>query len=453
MSDIGNIMGTNRDVAPIGILGADSQRRALIFSTTFYPDPNVASIRVTRWCRHLPDHGWKPYVFCRNYGFNCSSRQLAENVHPEVTLEYLNSTGQHVTPDMTGTVMDKDPVWKAARSFAARTGISTLFVPDPAIWFWRAYRSHILNRVREIRPHVIITTSPKHAVHDIGLWISTRTGIPWIADFRDPHLFDNRFKPAGLGLLRWGAHVAFDKSIYKQAQLITHAIPVHARWARLRHPFARQRVRTLMNGFPSEMLAGCSPGTKRTVGRQTICVVGTILDPQKLQLAHAVAQLVDEGLDLELLLIGKPPSDAGPFRRLLGDRYVATGYVTHRQAVRFVAAASVLVDFADISRSESWQLCLKLFEYIASGHPIVSINPSRPNQRLLRNVSNARMLWKPDIADVTQALRDAVHEPVGRDPVELVRFHNEFSWANHVQKLAHWLDELVSIHSKPNESV
>src|SRR5438876_5468376 len=67
-----------------------SFRRLLVISTTFFPDPTVSAIRMTQWCRHLPEHGWKPHVLCRYYGYEASPEELAAVVHPEVTVEYLD---------------------------------------------------------------------------------------------------------------------------------------------------------------------------------------------------------------------------------------------------------------------------------------------------------------------------------------------------------------------------
>jgi hypothetical protein len=64
-----------------------------------------------------------------------------------------------------------------ASSLAKRL-FSSLFVPDPAVRFWRQQREYVLGRVREIRPDVILTSSPPHSLHDIGLWLSRETGIP-----------------------------------------------------------------------------------------------------------------------------------------------------------------------------------------------------------------------------------------------------------------------------------
>jgi GT2 family glycosyltransferase/glycosyltransferase involved in cell wall biosynthesis len=402
-------------------------KRLLILSTTFFPDPAVAAIRMTQWCRHLPAHGWKPHVLCRYYGFEASREALAASVHADVSIEYLER------PD-------------APRSRLAGLGLrprslSTLLVPDPSVRFWRGQHERVLARVRELQPDVILTTSPPHANHEIGLWLAAETGIPWIADFRDPYVIDPRFRPAGLGRVRGGDHLRFEAAIYRRAWLITHAIPFQARWARRRYPFARERIRTLTNGFPLEMLSpAAAPAGAR---RRSIRVVGTILDAERLQLAQAVARLVEEGHDLELQLVGRAPRDPAPLHAALGERLVLAGYQSHAESVRRVASAAVLVNFLDAQRSASWLLSTKMFEYLASDRPVITVNPSRSDQLLLRRVSGVAVLRRPAPADLTQALRSALALPSRGDP-GLAAFRRDFNWARLGGRLAGWLDQLVS---------
>ena len=421
-----------------------SPRRLLIISTTFFPDPAVAAIRMTQWCKHLPQYGWTPHVLCRYYGFHCSAEELAAKVHPGVRLEYLDRPGDPVAADK-GVRFAKKLLRRAAGLALRHRGIATLLVPDPSVLFWDKHRERILERVRAIQPDVILTTSPAHGNHAIGLWLAAETGIPWVADFRDPYVIDNRFQAVGLGLLRWATHHRFERAIYHRARLITHAIPFQARWARRQYPLARARIRTLTNGFPLEMLEHVGAPRATAGGRRSICVMGAILKTEQLQLARAIACLVAQGEDVELRFVGKPPHDLAPFRTLLGDRFVATGYVPHADSVRLVAGAAVLVNFLNAHRSASWLLSTKLFEYLASDRPVVLVNPSRSDRLLLRRVSGVRVVWQPSVEELKEALLAALQEPDRADPAGVERFRSEFNWAGRAHQLAGWLDELVSI--------
>ncbi len=418
-------------------------RRLLIISTTFYPDPQVSAIRMTQWCRHLPQHGWQPHVICRHYGYECSAEELARAVHPDVTLEYLDK------PDSSPGMLEKGGGFrcffrKMGQKLLRFRSLATLIVPDSSIRFWRQQRQALLKRVLEIQAEVILTTSPPHSNHDIGMWLSAQTGIPWVADFRDPYLFDNRFRPVGLGLLRWGAHARFRDSIYRRAWLITHAIPLQKRSMRRLYCFTRGRVLVLTNGFPAELpeiLRAASAGETRT--RQVVLVAGTIPEPEQVTLSLAVARLVVQGSDVALKFIGKAPGCEALLRKELGDRVMLTGYLSHRESICEIVSADVLVSFLDEFRSRSLLLSTKLFEYLATGRPVVCINPSRSDRLLLRGMSGVVVLVKPSLDEIVAVLRRALTGGLKRDPDEVARFRAEHNWPRRTAQLAAALEKLV----------
>jgi glycosyltransferase involved in cell wall biosynthesis/GT2 family glycosyltransferase len=412
-------------------------RRALIISTTFFPDPGVSAIRMTQWCRHLPKYGWQPHVLCRYYGFRATGEDLAQNVHPDVRVVYLGQSRDR----------ERDGIARLMRRLARRAVSSCflngVFVPDVSICFWRKIRSQVLEQVRTVKPDVIITTSPPFSNHDIGIWLTRQTGIPWVADFRDPYLIDKRFKPTGLGRLRWRAHERFLENIYRRAWLVTNAIPIDARWARRRFPFARDRIRILTNGFPLELVNELAVRSGPQSPRKRILVAGTIREREQLHLARAVAELGRRGDDVELRLVGKIPERKKELEQRLGNRFVATGYVQHRQSLREIADAAVLVSYLDEFQSESRLLSMKLLEYLASNKPTVVINPSRSECVFLRRVKGVETLRHPDPRAITAALAKALQNNHRRCVAELEEFRRDYIWAELSRMIASWLDKLV----------
>jgi GT2 family glycosyltransferase/glycosyltransferase involved in cell wall biosynthesis len=421
--------------------GRDSARRVLVISTTFFPDPGVSAIRMTQWCRHLPKQGWEPHVLCRYYGFRATAEDLARNVHPDVKIHYLDWPGGHAFVRIPRSTL------RLAGRVLSSWLLSGIFVPDVSICFWRRIRPQVLEHVRTIQPDVIITTSPPYSNHDIGMWLTRQTGIPWIADFRDPHLIDNRFKPTGLGRMRWRAHEHFQESIYCRAWLVIHAIPIDARWARRRFPFARNRIRILTNGFPHELLSELAMSDRPVSARKRILVAGTIPEPEQLRLARAVAKLAGQGQDVELRLVGKIPKQKKKLEQILGNRFVATGYVQHRQSLREVADANVLVNYLDHFRGESCLLSMKLFEYLASNKPTVVINPSRSERMLLRHAQGVGTLHRPSIPLIAAALEKAIHDRC-RHGLEVEEFRRRHNWNELSRTVGSWLDELTAFPTR-----
>ena len=421
-------------------------RRILVICTTFYPDPQVAAIRMTQWARHLPEHGWKVHVLCRHYGYSCSAEKLARSVHPDVTLEYLDKND--FAPGMLG-YGGRLLKWlrKTMQQLLRFSCLATLIVPDPSIRFWRQQRQNILRRVNEIQPDVILTSSPPHANHDIGLWLAAQTGIPWVADFRDPYLVDSRFKPQGLGHLLWGKHRRFKKAIYDRAWLITHAIPVQGRWARQSQREARGRMLTLTNAFPSSLPQWSAAMSERT-GLQTVLLAGTIPESEQLILVQAMAQVVLRGGDVQLKMIGRLPARADFLRDMLRERLQLPGYLDHATTLLEMQKADVLVSFLDDFRSRTLVLSLKLFEYLASGKPMICINPSRPDRHLLHGRSGVEILVKPSLDEIVGALSRALTGVLKRDFAEVEQFRAEYNWLRRVEQLASALDKLVAFPPK-----
>lgn len=423
------------------ITSSSHQRRVLIISTTFFPDPTVSAIRMTQWCRHLAQNGWKPYVLCRYYGHECSPEEFAAKVHPDVTVEYLDKPAPGASEHSAGRWRERMR-W-GARRFFSRLSIARLVVPDVSILFWRRNRERILAYVQEIKPDLIITTSPPHSNHDIGLWLAAQTGIPWVADFRDSYLLDVRYKPVGVGKLRIRAHQRYERAIYRRAWLTTHAIPIQARWVRRYYPFARERVQTLTNGFPLELLDELA--TEAPIGhRKTVLVAGTITEPEALRLADAVSRLAREGHEVELKLAGKKPKCEANLRDMLGDRLRLTDSLSHTEAVCEIARADVLVNFLDKFRSESLLLSTKLFEYLATGTPVICINPSRSDRHLLRGMTGVDVMYQPDVNDLASAVRRCLLESSRRDPEEVACYRASSSWARNLEQLDNWLHQLIN---------
>ncbi len=418
---------------------AIQSRRVLIISTTFFPDPQVGAIRVTQWSRHLPSLGWTPLVFTRQYQMTASAEELANEVDPNVQLYLLNSSPAPFNPEPR---RPSNRLKQWAKLFLSKI-ISGFMVPDVGIFFWRSARRQALERAKVIAPDVILSSSPAHSTHDLGRWLSRQLGIPWVADFRDVYLIDYSWRYGKLDRLNWPRHSRFERTIYEHAAAIIHAIPFHGRWARRRYPFARERIVILPNGYPAELLdPKLLPIGATRPERRVIRVVGSIDDADVLRLTEAVAQLNEEGLDLELNIIARIPGCVEKAARALGDRFIAPGYLPHRVAVGHIKGADLLVSYLSEKRAKSYQLTSKLFEFIASGRPTLEINPSPPDLRLLKEY-NVPYMYFPSIQQLADQIRAMLHDQTDRSAM-VKRFRLAYGRQQQTGVLAELLERLTA---------
>ena len=166
-------------------------RKLLLVSSTFYPDTAVASVRATQWAKYLPEYGWKPLIVCRNYGTSASAEVLAEELNDHVKVTYLNQ--QLYDSD---SLVTSDKVARKVSKELFSWLLSTISVPDVSVWKWRSFRKAIHGIVEAERPDAILTTSPPHSIHLLGLSVKKNS------IFRGLLIFGIRIcKIGGIGLL------------------------------------------------------------------------------------------------------------------------------------------------------------------------------------------------------------------------------------------------------------
>lgn len=428
----------------------------LIATTTFFPHPVVGAVRMTQLCRHLPEFGFKPVVLCRHYGYQATPAQLAHHVHPAVDLRYYdapaNSADTSNTTDLNP--LPREPslehrysIGRWSRKFFRQhlTGIcKQFFVPDVSRPFWRRARAATQAALDEVSPDIVLTSGPPHSNHDLGRWLSHHYPmLPWVADFRDPYLLDVRFRPHGLGKLFTAYHGQFEATVYQRAALITHAIPLQARWARHRYRTAREKIKILTNGCPSELAERKIELHHPSTSVRRIVAMGAQNHNLRSQLVRAAQQLALEGESLEVRLIGPTGPHDDRLVSASAVPVVATGPLPHHEALAELLAGDVLLGVLSHYRSSYLGLSSKLFEFLACGKPVIVVNPTRPDRQLLRPFNGVRTLKNPTDAQLAQTLRWSLSATAIPPAEQTVQVCRKFSRRAQAKALAGWLDRLL----------
>ena len=413
--------------------------KILILAPTFFPDTVVAAVRVSQWARHLPEFGWSPLVLCRHRGHTATPEALAERFHPDVRIEYLGPRAASAHP------VDAVPAGRGA----SRQLLDAVSVPDLLVWKWKSLSTQATAIAREWRPDVVLSSSTPHSIHLAGRRIAEATGAAWVADFRDPYLIDCRHRPHGLKRLFITRHRKFERDIYRYADLCVHAIPLHSRWASRQYPFARRRIRTLTNGIPAELIdehffRSAANDESVESRRASIRAVGVLGQGAVELIAAVLRQLLENGINAEFRHVGyaRDTSDIVPAE--LRGRLQLLGPVSHREALREIAGADVLLKHDDLERAQVIGLSSKLFEYLATGKPIVAINPTRPDWQLIGRLPWCRCLDNPNPDAVAEALHRAIATRPKPPEAWLDTFRQQYNRRNQTARLAQWLDELAA---------
>jgi len=125
--------------------------------------------RTLTFSRHLPEFGWEPLVLT-----------TVRSAYPSVAPEQSKLVPK-------GLVVARAFALDSARhlSIAGRT-LKPLSLPDRWISWWLPGVLKGLRLIRRYKPAVIWSTYPVATAQLIGLTLHRLSGIPWVADFRDP---------------------------------------------------------------------------------------------------------------------------------------------------------------------------------------------------------------------------------------------------------------------------
>ena len=257
-----------------------------------------------------------------------------------------------------------------------------LFRPDPRCLWIRPSVRYLKKYLKEHPVDLIVSTGPPQSMHIIGMKVAAETGIPWVADFRDPWTKIFYFKHLAMtsATERW--HKKMEKKVLDAASVVVAVSPL------VQKEFQEMTdtpVELITNGF-DECDFNAEKCTEASGGPdKDFIIVHTGLfaaDGNPTVLWDVLSEKCEADSTfrkrLKIKLIGKTDDQIikALYERNLGDMLVNMGYQQHDIAVQQQREASLLM--LPLRKEPEYKAVLpgKLFEYIASGRPILGIGQS-----------------------------------------------------------------------------
>lgn len=434
-------------------------RDILVVSYYFPPSGGPGVQRVLKFVRYLPDHGYRPHVLTvpETADFPARDPSLMEEVpdgariHRSSICEFYSLYRILTRAPAASTVhLSTSTAEPAGRLQRILGGVrAALFVPDGRMgWLPGGVRAG--RRIcREEPVRVILASGPPFTAHWIAARLAAETGLPLVLDFRDPWIGApfHPSRPAWTGRLDRRLEAS---CIGRASAVLTVNRNIHDDLLR-RHPgLDPDTVHILPNGFDPADFGG-EAGSRDDVW--TLAHTGTLparrfpsgLVPGLLTLLRGDPGLADS---MRLRLAGKIDPGLRPilFRPELEPVLRDEGYLPHRESVRLLRRSHLLLLVIEDGPRSCGVLTGKLFEYLASGTPILALAPDGEAADLIRELRAGRVVAGDDSAAVAAALREAAdafregRRPFGEPDHEAVA---EYGRDRLTARLARILDRLT----------
>jgi glycosyltransferase involved in cell wall biosynthesis len=336
-----------------------TQHRVLMLAYFFPPLGGGGVQRTLKHVKYLPGHGFDPIVVTGDgRGFPLRDPLLASEIPARaIVLRAPSVPLQFVRWKLEGLLRRVGlPTWPA----------SAVGWPDEMAGWLPGAVYQALRAARRYRPDVLYTTSSPVTAHLAGLIVQRITGLPWVADFRDPWTrHPHAVRQFGF-IAR--ASEALERAVTDR---VARAVIADESVKLLGLECDDQRLVVIRNGVDPDDLAGFARPALPAHFR--LSYVGSLYGARDgAPVFTALRALLRSGvLDpeaFELRVVGDTSLDAGSgFAALPVTR---TGYVDHAQALSEMASASALLLYLPrVTRGSSG----KLFEYLASGRPVLCV--------------------------------------------------------------------------------
>ncbi len=357
----------------------------VLILTYYWPPSGGAGVqRWAKFSQYLKDYGYDPVVVTVDPE-KASYALRDDSLVDEVSQIEVVKTNTFEPFQLYKKLLGKKEIPYAGFANEARPGVlekmsrfvrGNLFVPD-ARKGWNQFALPVARRlIKKYNIKNLITSSPPHSTQLMGLKLKSEFDLNWVADLRDPWT-DIYYYPL-LYHTRWAAvkDKKWEKKVLQQAdRVVVVSESIKALYAAKIPESGEKKIRVIPNGYDEKDFSGIK---RKQNAVFTITYTGTVAGNYHLdEFFHVIAGLTESALHVRF--VGRvSPEYISLIRSLkLEDKIIFIPHVHHAEAIRYMTSSDVLLLVIPDVPDNAGILTGKLFEYLASGVPVLGIGPEQ----------------------------------------------------------------------------
>lgn len=432
-------------------------RRVLMVLFHFPPLGGVAVPRNVCNAKYLPSFGWTPVVVAPRDCGGILDPDLLQLIPPRLAVYRAWCPEPRHLRRVLDPLRARLTMPKRRRSSSADmhgdTGIpgprgserhATPGPPPAPGWLWRFHRLMAFpdNQVgwlpfalfaalrahRTRRFHVVYSTAAPTTVHLVAGIFKRLTGVPWVAEFRDPWL-GNPITEALGGPRSWlhrSLQVKLERWIMRSADRIVFVSPSTAQLYRQRYPGAGEIV-TITNGHDGTE-ASLRSAHAAEPGRYRIVWTGSLIRPDELEtfllaleavvlrrpelIEHLKVAFYGEVSDSCRTLVNRFARE-GPLASVLR----LEGFMPRRVALQALADADAALVMLGSGPGLGQTIPAKLFDILGQNQQVLAVLPPGDARDILQELGWGVLAY-PDVADIERAIERLLALPRPTRPAD-----------------------------------
>ena len=372
-------------------------KRLLLVTYVFPPAPSPGAQRPGYLARYLPQFGWDVTVLTASAGIPPFPARAVSTATPAGA-----SFEDRLRAKVTAKSHQSD---SALRRVLRGVKENVLFPDSTAPWIPKALQAGSA-LLKSERYDAIFSTAHPPSVHVVAWMLAKQSGLPWIADYRDPWAGNAYLKRP---LVRQLLEECLERGMIRRAKAVTTISEPIA--DQLRRFHRRRSVSVIPNAYdPADWSAVPDVKPERFDLVYTGSMYGGKRSPDFFfeALARLRAFKDPAGLEARVHFYGPNSEnvDGSAAKHSVNLVVRQHGMVPRAQAMRAQRSAATLLIFLSMDPATSAEMGSKYLEYLGARRPIIAFGP--PNSVMRSFIAQSGLGWFASNADEAEtALREA----------------------------------------------
>jgi hypothetical protein len=434
-------------------------KKVVLLAPYFLPRRRVGAWRPFKFAAHLRKFGWAPHVITirekKGSLTDKETRFLSDIPVYELNppFDFTHKLSRHYELNGQAEPDQRNSVKGSGRGFKdVLNQIDRFFPVDTWLPLFVLLQQKVKKKVREINPQVLWSTGDPWSSHWLALKVAKSCRIPWVADFRDPWTLSHFHQQRRMALASRIDEIQEKKIIRKASALTFTARQTEQMYAQ-KYQGMSLKSTTIYNCFDSELFNSPANG-KQIFNEDTLNLLffGKFrpLSPAKpfILLLEQLRDLSPEAAQkIRMYSFGKLCQQDEILARGKGllENFVSLKPIALENALSILTKADLL--WLSTHPARNGIIPAKLWDYLASRQPIVSIAPNPEIKNILQK-TGAGIQFDSSNPKLVEFLCESVEAKESRRTMPISvspesDFINQYDAGRTTRKLAGLLDRLA----------
>jgi glycosyltransferase involved in cell wall biosynthesis len=359
--------------------------KKVLVITYYWPPAGGATInRIFKFTQYLPEFGWEPVILTTKDGdFPFIDESLLKEINPDTKVFRSSGFSLHkifkkISPKSNKNFVPYGFTDRSKNSFMDNLSrwVKYNFIPDTRFpWYFGTVKQAI-RIIREEKIDLIFSSSPPQTNHMVARKAARKTGIPWVADFRDPWT-DVFWLASDTQRMKW-IHRWDQRIERKTINRMNAVITVGPSLVKILSRKTNNPINLIPNGYDERYFTG---DVWQRSDKFRIIYAGSISREQDpvCFFNSLSAAMKDEGLqrDMEMLWLGNFPTyihdliDSLPYK----EQIHFSPYTHYSESIHQIRNSDLLLLIIPKTADNECIITSKIFEYIGAAQPIICYGP------------------------------------------------------------------------------